>query len=192
LLPPHRYRQETTRGTVRIDRAGPEGDRHLDAAHGGLDAAVYVYAEEDATHFAGLLGADIAPGFLGENIRAHGLDVTGGLLGERWRIGEPGTGVVLEVRKPRTPCRNLSMRVGVEDFHMMFNRTGRVEAMCRVLAPGLLSAGDPVVIEHRPDHEVTIGTFVGGMTPGQAQQLLDSGTPLASAVRAKARRCATG
>src|SRR5262249_59577030 len=120
------------------DENGPEGDRHFDSAHGGEDAAVYVYADEDAAHVAGMLDRDIPPGFLGENLRTHGLDVTGALLGERWWVGEPGVGVLLEVRKPRTPCRNLSMRVGIDNFHVRFNRTGRLGAMCKVVLPGLV------------------------------------------------------
>jgi len=79
-------------GPVRIGELGPEGDRHVDSAHGGVDAAVYVYAAEDAAYFAGVLDREIPPGLFGENVRSHGLDVTGALLGERWWLGEPGTG----------------------------------------------------------------------------------------------------
>jgi MOSC domain-containing protein YiiM len=175
-------------GPVQVDENGPEGDRHFDSAHGGADAAVYVYADEDAAHVAGMLDREIPPGFLGENLRTHGLDVTGALLGERWWVGEPGVGVLLEVRKPRTPCRNLSMRVGIDNFHVRFNRTGRVGAMCKVVLPGVVAAGDPVSIEHRPAHDVSIGVLVMGMSPTQARGLLDSGTSLTSAIQAKAER----
>jgi MOSC domain-containing protein YiiM len=177
-------------GRVRVDELGPEGDRHVDSAHGGADAAVYVYAAEDAAYFGDLLGRELPAGLFGENVRTHGLDVTGALLGERWWLGEPGTGVLLEVRKPRTPCHNFSMRMGIDGFHVDFNRTGRVGAMCRVVEPGVVRAGDPVTLDHRPEHEVSIGVLVTGMTAGQAQGLLDSGTVLTSAVRAKARRYA--
>ena len=177
-------------GPVRVEALGPEGDRHLDSSHGGPDAAVYVYAAEDAAYFGEVLARDIPPGLFGENVRTHGLDVTGALLGERWWIGEPGTGVLLEVRKPRTPCHNFSMRMGIEDFHLAFNRTGRVGAMCRVLEPGVVRAGDRVTVDHRPDHEVSIGVLVPGMSPAQARRLLDSGAALTRALRARARRFA--
>jgi MOSC domain-containing protein YiiM len=177
-------------GPVRIGELGPDGDRHLDKAHGGHDAAVYVYAAEDAAYFARHLEREIPPGFFGDNVRTVGLDVTSSKLGERWWLGEPGTGVLLEVRKPRTPCHNFSMRMGIEGFHVAFNRTGRVGAMCRVLQPGVVRAGDPVSIDHEPGHEVSIGVLVTGMTAAQAQGLLDSGVTLTSAVRAKAERYA--
>jgi MOSC domain-containing protein YiiM len=177
-------------GPVRIEELGPQGDRHVDRAHGGVDAAVYVYAAEDAAYFGELLDREIPPGFFGDNVRTGGLDVTGALLGERWWLGEPGTGVLVEVRKPRTPCHNFSMRIGIDGFHVDFNRTGRVGAMCRVLEPGVVRAGDAVTVEHRPDHEVSIGVLVTGMTPGPAQGLLEADVALTSAVRAKARRYA--
>jgi MOSC domain-containing protein YiiM len=175
-------------GPVRVDEQGPEGDQHVGSHHGGVDAAVYVYADEDAAHFAELLDRDLPPGFFGENLRTGGLDVIGALIGERWRIGVPGAGVLLEVRKPRTPCHNLSLRMGIEGFHVDFNRTGRVGAMCAVLEAGTVSAGDPVTVEHRPDHDVTIGVLATGMSPDQAHRMLESGATLTSAVRSKARR----
>jgi MOSC domain-containing protein YiiM len=177
-------------GPVRIGELGPEGDEHVDKAHGGVDAAVYVYAAEDAAYFGELLERDIPPGYFGDNVRTQGLDVTSSKLGERWWLGEPGTGVLLEVRKPRTPCHNFSMRMGIDGFHVDFNRTGRVGAMCRVLQAGVVRAGDPISVDHEPEHEVTIGVLVTGMTPGQARGLLDSGVALTSGVRSKAQRYA--
>jgi MOSC domain-containing protein YiiM len=82
------------------------------------------------------------------------------------------------------------MRMGIDGFHVAFNRTGRVGAMCRVLQPGVVRAGDPITVDHEPDHEVTIEVLVTGMSPAQAQGLLGSGTSLTSAVRAKAKRYA--
>jgi MOSC domain-containing protein YiiM len=177
-------------GPVCVDEWGPAGDEHVDSAHGGVDAAVYVYAAEDAAYFGRMLERDIPPGLFGDNVRTRGLDVTNSLIGERWWLGEPGRGVLLEVRKPRTPCHNFSMRMGIDGFHVAFNRTGRVGAMCRVVEPGVIRAGDAISVDHEPDHEVSIGVLVTGMTPAQAQGLLDSGTDLTSAVRAKARRYA--
>jgi MOSC domain-containing protein YiiM len=171
------------RGRVEVRPAGLAGDTQVDPSHGGRDAAVYVYADEDAAHFAVELG-EVPAGYFGENLRTRGLDVTGARLGERWRMGD----VLLEVRKPRTPCRNLEQRVGREGFHLDFHATGRVGALCRVLEPGTVAAGDDVVVEFLPDHPVSIGMIVRGAGAEDARRLLDSGVPLAPAVRAKARR----
>ena len=90
-----------------------------------------------------------------------------------------------------TPCRNLEQRVGREGFHLDFNATGRVGALCRVLEPGTVAADDALVVEWVPDHPVSIGVLVRGMDAVDARCLLNSGVPLAPAVRAKARRVVT-
>ncbi len=173
-------------GAVEVGRLGLAGDRQIDSSHGGRDGAVYVYADEDADHFADVLGREVEPGLFGENVRVRGVDVTGAAIGEVWQFGE----VRLEVRKPRTPCQNLALRVGVDRFHVDFARTGRVGALCRVLTEGRLAAGDPVEVVQRPDHGVTIGSVSRGLTPQDAQVLLDSGVPLATTLRGKATRAA--
>lgn len=173
-----------TSGRVSVGPLGLDGDTQIDSSHGGPDAAVYVYADEDAAHFAEVLDRELPPGFFGENVRVSGLDVTNARVGERWRVGE----VELEVRKPRTPCKNLAQRVGVDGFHLDFNATGRVGAMCRVVRGGSIGDGDDVEVLHRPDHEVSVAVLATGMTGPQAASLLDSGVPLADKVRAKARR----
>jgi MOSC domain-containing protein YiiM len=170
-------------GRVQVALDGLSGDTQVDSRHGGRDAAVYVYADEDAAHFAAELGA-VPAGHFGENLRTSGLDVTGARIGEQWRVGD----VLLEVRKPRTPCRNLERRVGRDGFHLDFNATGRVGAMCRVLETGTIAADDELVVTLVPDHPVSIGALVRGPDPDAAQRLLDAGLPLASSVRAKARR----
>lgn len=163
---------------------GLAGDRQMHPTHGGPDRAVYAYAEEDADWWAGELGRDIPPGLLGENLRTRGLDVTGALIGERWRVG----GALLEVRMPRTPCENLAMRMGIDGFHVRFNASGRVGAMLRVLEPGAVVAGDEIEVVERPEHGVTVGLFAIGADAAALQAMLESGVSLASRVRSKATR----
>ena len=89
---------------------------------------------------------------------------------------------------PRTPCQNLALRVGVDRFHVDFNRSGRVGALLRVLEPGFVEAGDAITLVERPRHGVTVGHLAIGPTTEQWQALLDDGVPLATSVRDKARR----
>lgn len=175
-------------GPVEVGVLGLTGDRQIDRAHGGLDRAVYVYADEDAVWWAERLKRDIAPGLFGENLRTTGLDVTGARIGEQWRVGKD---LVLEVRRIRTPCKNLALRMGIPGFHLDFLSTGRVGAMCRVVRTGPVRAGDSVVRGARPEHDVTIGTLArGDATPARMQELLDSGVALAPGVRSQAKRVA--
>jgi len=124
------------------------------------------------------------PGLFGENLRTQDLDVSGAIIGEKWRIGT----VLLEVRMPRTPCQNLSMRIGIDNFHIRFNTTGRVGAMLKVHESGLVCAGDPITVVDRPDHGVRVRDLATGPDAIGMRRLLDSGIPLATTVRAKAHR----
>lgn len=175
-------------GAVQVGRLGLMGDQQIDRHHGGPDRAVYVYADEDAAWWSDRLEREIPPGLFGENLRTTGLEVTGARVGEQWRVGDE---VLLEVRRIRTPCENLALRMGIDGFHLEFLRSGRVGAMCRVLAEGEVQAGDRVCQVARPRHDVTIGHLArDSATPEQMQQLLDSGVSLAPGVRRKAQRVA--
>lgn len=145
-------------GAVEVGELGLAGDRVCDTRyHGGPDKALYAYAAEDAEWWAAELGREIPPGLFGENLTTQGLDITGALIGERWRIGGPVQGVLVEVRSPRTPCGNLSGRMGIKRFHQRFAKTGRVGAYLKVLQPGHVHAGDRIEVVHRPDDAPSIG-----------------------------------
>lgn len=176
-------------GSVQVGVEGLAGDTQCDTRHhGGPDKALYAYAAEDADWWAAELVRAIPPGLFGENLTTAGLDVTGALIGERWRIGALRTGCVVEVTMPRTPCDNLSFRMGIPRFHQRFVAVGRTGAYLRVLRAGQLRAGSRIVVEYRPDHDVSIGAVTTGASPAQMQRLLDSGVNLAGPVRHAAER----
>lgn len=171
-------------GPVDVTWLGLAGDRQLGRSHGGVDKAVYAYCDEDAEWWADQLGREIPPGLFGENLRIHGLAASDAVLGERWSAGT----ALFEVRMPRTPCENLSLRMGLDRFHIRFNDSGRVGALLRVLQPGVVRAGDVVTVVDRPGHGVRVADLATGPDAAQMQRLLDSGIPLARSVRAKAQR----
>jgi len=175
-------------GRVPVGERGLAGDRVCDTAnHGRPDQALYVYAEEDAAWWAAELGREIPSGLFGENLRTEGLDVTGALLGEVWRLGDE---VEVMVRAPRIPCITFQHRMGEPRWSKRFHQAGRPGAYLRVLRTGSIAAGDPVTIVHRPDHEVTIGQFFGEQDPAKMQVMLDSGVDLWDEIRDTARRIA--
>jgi MOSC domain-containing protein YiiM len=141
-------------GRVALRELGLDGDSQSDTAnHGGREQAVYAYATEDLDHWAGLLGRELRPGQFGENLSTRGLDVTGALIGETWRIGS----TLLQVSRPRFPCVVFQNWLAEPQWVKRFTDDGRPGAYLRVLEEGELGAGDDVVVEDRPDHDVTIG-----------------------------------
>jgi MOSC domain-containing protein YiiM len=142
--------------------SGVVGDQVFDLAHhGGEDQAVYAYAREDLDRWAAELGRDLPGGVFGENLTTEGVDVTGALIGERWRIGAD---VVLEVAVPRIPCGTFAHWMAEQRWVKRFTVQARPGAYLRVVAPGEVRAGDPVTVFGRPDHGVTIGLTFRALT----------------------------
>lgn len=140
-------------GRVQIRRLGVDGDQQYDTRnHGGPDQAVYAYAAEDARWWAEELDRDVPPGSFGENLTTEGVDVTGAVIGERWRIGS----VLLQVRSPRIPCRTFAGFWDVPDLIKRFTAHGTPGAYLSVVEEGDVAAGDAIGIVDRPAHGVTI------------------------------------
>jgi MOSC domain-containing protein YiiM len=140
-------------GPVRVEGVNVAGDAQTDLKHhGGPEKAVYVYAREDSDWWEDILGAEIVNGMFGENLTTEGVDVSGALIGERWRMGT----VELEVCQPRIPCSKLGLRFGNLKMVRAFAQASRPGAYCRIVAEGELQAGDEITVVHRPEHGVTL------------------------------------
>jgi MOSC domain-containing protein YiiM len=141
---------------------GLAGDRVFDVDfHGGRDMAVYAYAREDLDFWEAELGTPLRSGVFGENLTTAGLDVTGALIGERWRVGPD---VILEVCQPRIPCRTFQGWLAQAGWVKRFTAAARPGTYLRVIEPGQVQAGDPVSITRRPGHDVTVGLTFRAMT----------------------------
>jgi MOSC domain-containing protein YiiM len=88
----------------------------------------------------------------GENLTTAGVDCTGAVIGERWRIGT----VVLEVSQPRMPCFKLGLRFGDGKMLKRFAQASRPGVYFRIITEGELGVGDTVEVVDRPDHGVTV------------------------------------
>ncbi|ANS67355.1 hypothetical protein SLINC_5131 [Streptomyces lincolnensis] len=171
---------------VRVAAPGPKGIGGSGLAgdavckkqhHGGDDQAVYVMAREDLDDWEAELGRPLPNGAFGENLTTEGLDVSGALIGERWRIGSE---VVLEISSGRIPCGTFQGHMGEKRWVKRFTQKGAPGAYLRVIEPGEIRAGDPVEILHRPDHDVTVALAFRAMTTGRELQprLLAAGEAL--------------
>ena len=140
-------------GRVRVEGVNMAGDDQADRrVHGGPDKAVYAYASEDAAWWASELDREIGPGMFGENLTTEGVDVSGAVVGERWRVGT----VEFEVSQPRLPCAKLGTRFGDLTMVRRFGQASRPGAYLRIMTEGELGAGDSVELLSRPDHGITV------------------------------------
>ncbi len=134
------------------------GDDQADRrVHGGVDKAVYAYAVEDRHWWEGELGRTLDAGGFGENLSTEGVDLTGAVIGTRWRIGT----ATFEVSEPRVPCWKLNLRMDDNRFIQRFTAAGRPGAYLRIVGEGSLQAGDEIVVDQVPDHGVTVGHVAG-------------------------------
>jgi MOSC domain-containing protein YiiM len=183
-------------GSVEIRDPGPKGtggggligDAVCDLRHhGGHDQAVYAYAREDLDAWEAALGRSLACGVFGENLTTTGLDITGALIGEQWRLGERCT---LQVTCPRIPCRTFAGWLEEHGWERRFTERGAPGAYLRVVVPGPVRAADAIAIVRRPDHDVTLGLMFRALTTEQERlpDLLVAGDDLLEKVRFRALR----
>ena len=167
-------------GAAEIGPLGVGGDKQYDAGHGGMSQAVYAYDRAEAQRWAAELGREIPPGGFGENLAIAGLPVTDAVIGERWLVGDPDDGVLLEVTAPRTPCQTFQAWMGLPKWVKRFTAQGDVGAYLRVLRPGTVRAGDPVEVTSRPAHGVTVREVFNATStdPARLRRLLDEGEQL--------------
>lgn len=144
-------------GAVKIGAFGVYADVQADRKHhGGLDKALYAYADEDAAFWEGELGRPLPPGFFGENLRVAGFDVNAARIGERWHIGDR---VEVEVTMPRTPCQTFARWVGGDDergWVKRFSDERRLGPYLRVVTTGRVRAGDEIHVAPAPNGAPTI------------------------------------
>ena len=155
--------------------------------HGGDDQAVYAYAREDLDEWQTRLDRSLTDGMFGENLTTSGVEVTHARIGERWRIGTDG--LVLEVSAPRTPCRTFSAFLDIDGWMKTFTTAAKPGAYLRVVSSGRVRAGDAISIEHRPDHDVTIGlVFRARMSDSELLPQLLAADALSSELKTYVRR----
>ncbi|MCO5229246.1 MAG: MOSC domain-containing protein [Thermomicrobiales bacterium] len=121
--------------------------------HGGDDQAVYIFAREDLDRWEQIKGRAFPNGSFGENLTTVGVDVNEALIGERWRIGDD---LVLEVTSPRIPCTTFRGVISEPKWIKEFTADARPGTYFKVIASGMIKAGDPIEVIHRPPHDVSI------------------------------------
>ena len=140
-------------GQIVVRALGLAGDEYADKEnHGGHEQAVYAYAREDLDWWVERLGYDLRNGLFGENITTSGLDITGALIGEIWRIGT----AVVQVTSPRIPCITFQSWMDEPHWVKRFAAAGRPGAYLRVLTEGAVGAGDEAEVLGRPAERVTV------------------------------------
>jgi len=140
-------------GRIRVEGVNLAGDDQADRrVHGGPDKAIYAYASEDSAWWEDILARKVPPGMFGENLTTEGINCSGAIIGERWRVGT----TLLEVCQPRLPCYKLGLRFRDPTMLKRFAMASRPGAYLRIIEEGDIGQGDQIEVVSRPDHAVTI------------------------------------
>jgi MOSC domain-containing protein YiiM len=138
-------------GPVAVSPLGLAGDEQADPArHGGLAKALYAYP---AGHYpfwqtvraqarVSLWDEPLPFGSVGENLTIEGLDEARLWIGDRLSL----PGCQLAVTEPRQPCAKFDAAMGFAQASRLMRRSGYCGAYLAVVAPGTVSAGDPVTL----------------------------------------------
>jgi MOSC domain-containing protein YiiM len=133
-------------------------DRHH---HGGNTQAVYAYAREDLDYWQSVLGRALPSGVFGENLTTTGIDVSGAVIGQRWRIGQE---LELAVSVPRIPCGTFRGWIAERGWLKTFARAARPGTYLSVVRPGCVRAGDEITIVGAPAHGVSVAQVFRALT----------------------------
>ncbi len=137
-----------------LSQACVEGDRWNNPRfHGGPDKAVLMAAAELIDDLAAR-GFPVCYGAIGENLTVAGLDPHLWRIGQRYRLGGEA---VIELTKLRTPCASLdvygpAIKAELYDARCKAKDTtsphwGQGGFYARVIRPGIIQAGDEIILE---------------------------------------------
>lgn len=157
-------------GRVPVRALGLAGDHVCDTAHhGGLNQAVYAYAEHDARRWESELERTLPAGWFGENLRVEGLPLSDAVLGARLTVGD----TLLEVSAPRVPCVTFQHWSGERQWVKRFTLRSDTGCYFRVLTEGTVGAGDEMRVVHVPEHGITVRDVFTGEDPALLARLLE-------------------
>jgi MOSC domain-containing protein YiiM len=128
-----------------VTAGGIVGDRQRNRRfHGGPRRAVCLFALEEIERLRAE-GHPVAPGTTGENVTVAGLAWERVRPGVRLALGGE---VVLEVTSYTAPCKNIGPSFRDGDFTRISQKLhpGESRVYARVLTPGIVRTGDPVVL----------------------------------------------
>lgn len=181
-------------GKIAVTMRGLDGDAQADlTVHGGPEKAVYGYA---SGHYAAwsveFPTLAFNAGAMGENLTIAGMDERDICVGDVHAIGS----ALLQVCQPRQPCFKLSLRHEENKLPKAMVHSGRSGWYYRVLQMGALSAGDAVVLHHRPHADFPFTRLVeiiyhGEATRAELMQMSEM-SALASSWRRKAAQLLAG
>ena len=181
-------------GVVQVLSEGLAPDEQADrSVHGGPEMALHLYPLDHHAWWREQIGDHPMldePGGFGSNLAVAGLTEDMVHIGDRFRLGPPTTGALIEISQPRQPCWKIEHRFGHKGMVARIVRTGRCGWYFRVIETGDVSAGDSLerVAIGAADWSVArvFQALVAGKATTDVLAALADLSPLSPKLRAKA------
>jgi MOSC domain-containing protein YiiM len=129
-----------------LEPAGFRGDASAEAAHRPLDRAVHLFAHECYAEVEARLGRVLPRPAFGENLIATGIREEQVYVGDRFRVGS----AVICATQPTERCRTIGRSLGMPRILKVLHELDVCGFYARVLEPGRVAPGDPLVLLERP------------------------------------------
>ena len=137
---------------VQLDIRGFVGDQATQPYHGSSELAVCIHSQSHYHFWNSTLSMNLQPVAVGENITLDTWDERTVCVGDILRIGTAS----IQISAPRTPCENQARHIGRADWVKRTIQELRTGMYARVVETGTLAAGDRVVLEARPNPDLTL------------------------------------
>ncbi|KAI1291156.1 PK beta-barrel-protein domain-containing protein-like protein [Xylaria venustula] len=137
-------------GKVHVTFLGLVDDEHDLTFHGGIDKAVHGYCSTHYTQWREEFPESeerFKPGGFGENLVTERMNERNICIGDIFSVGNDG--VLLQISLPRQPCFKLNHRFQLKNFAPNTYKKSRTGWYYRVLAEGVVQAGDEIRLVER-------------------------------------------
>lgn len=146
-------------GEVQVGRLGLLDDEQADRrVHGGPEKAVHQFSRLNLPRLRAVFAQcaqALVPGAFGENLSTPDWDEGDVCIGDVFAAGT----VRLQLCQPRTPCWKIDARFAVDGMTKFVAAHGIAGWYYRVLAPGILRAGDTLQLVERQADAVSVREF---------------------------------
>src|SRR5262245_20962485 len=129
-----------------LEAEGFRGDANAEPGHHTADKAVHLFADENYALVESRLGVALPRPTFGENLAATGILDDHIFVGDDLQVGE----AVICVTQPTERCRTIGRSVGIPKILRVLHALGVCGFYARVVKPGWVAEGDPLLLRSRP------------------------------------------
>jgi MOSC domain-containing protein YiiM len=144
--------RDRVEGPAALETRGFVGDQATQSYHGSPETAVCIHSQSHYDFWNTTLGMNLQAGSVGENLTFDVWDDDIICVGDILQVGTTR----IQISAPRIPCENQARYIGRPDWVELTLKKRRTGMYARVLTPGVLGAGDRVILEQQPNPGLTV------------------------------------